>query len=182
MALEDIGFDDGKVSESSSEGSEEDQQRVRDNAKKAKQVKAQIQKVQKQNKQFAAMLTLLLQLINDDILLGMVFKQLIDHQVSIPAIFAQFLPFLQHKIDIEIYKNMYGVLWEKLPREENLVNLVARLGQVKASSGSLQAIEIGEYVHFVIRYLHRYEVVDWDKMDKEKRKEFHGKVKKELER
>ena len=177
MALEDIGLEEGNISESTSEASEADQQRARDNAKKAKQVRAQIQKAQKKNKQFAVMLTLLLQYIDDDTLLGYVFQQLIDYHVAIPAIFAQFLPFLQNRIETNIYKNMYGALWEKLPQEESLVNLVRWLKTVRTSSQSLQAIDIVEYTHFVVRYLHRYKLVDWEKMDEEKRGELHTEVK-----
>ena len=182
MALEDIGFEEGNISESTSEASEADQQRARDDAKRAKQVRAQIQKAQQQNKQFAEMLTLLLQYITDDTLLGHVFKQLIDYHIAIPAIFAQFLPFLQNRIETDIYKNIYGALWEKLPREENLVNLVGWLKTVRASSNSLQAIDIVEYTHFVIRYLHRYEVVDREKMNEKKRGEMQKEIKKEIQK
>ena len=53
---------------------------------------------------------------------------------------------------------------------------------MKARSKSLQAIDINEYVHFVVRYLHWYEVVDRDKMNEKKREEFHGHVKKHLKK
>lgn len=46
------------------------------------------------------LLSVLLQYVNDDILLGMIFQQLITYKIEATGIFAQFMPFLQGKISL----------------------------------------------------------------------------------
>lgn len=180
MAPEELNLEDGKISESIGEASEEDMQRVREDMGKAKKVRTQIKQIQQQNKQFADMLSLLLQLIHDDELLWYIFGQLIEHKVSPPAIFAQFLPYLQSRIDTETYKNIYGALREQIPTDHTVVTLVAWLKQVRGSSKSMQAITIEEYTPFVLAYLRWMELIDLTALDPQKKAELLKSINLEL--
>jgi len=63
--------------------------------KKAAQIRGQIVQSAQHNTQYAQLLSVLLQYVNDDILLGMIFQQLITYKIEATGIFAQFMPFLQ---------------------------------------------------------------------------------------
>jgi hypothetical protein len=180
MSPEELNLEEGNISESTSEASEEDLQRVREDMTKAKQVRGQIQDMQKQNKQFALMLSLLLQLIDDDKVLNYVFVQLIDQKIPIPAIFAQFLPFLRKRIDIATYQPLYGELREKLPQEETAVSLVARLDTVRSSSSALQQVKVQLYLPFILDYLQWMKVIDMTTLEPEKRTQLEQSIVKEL--
>lgn len=174
------GFEDGNVSESTGEGSEQDIQRVHEATKKAKQVRTQIKNMQNQNMQFALMLSLLLQLINDDKVLGYVFTQLIDQKIPTPAIFAQFLPFLKSHVDIATYQPLYGPLREKMPDTLGVVSLVAWLKEVKGASQALKDIDMKVYIPFVLDYLQWMQVIDLTNLEPEKLQELEQTISKEL--
>lgn len=63
--------------------------------KKAAQMRGQIAQSAQHNMQYAQLLAVLLQYVNDDILLGMIFQQLITYKIEATGIFAQFMPLLQ---------------------------------------------------------------------------------------
>lgn len=180
MAPEEMNLEEGHISESWGEASEEELQRVREDMGNAKQVRAQIKQIQQHNKQFALMLSLLLQFIDDDKVLGYVFKQLIDQKIPIPAIFAQFLPFLRHRIDIATYESLYGELRKKLPKQDTVVSLVDWLKEVRQASSILQSVPIQSYLPFVLDYLHRMQVVDLVALEVEKRSILEATLHKEL--
>lgn len=154
MSIEEFSFeDDGGASESWAESSEWDAQRARDDSAKAQQVRTQIKQIQQQNKQFADMLSLLLQLINDEKVLTHVFAQLTQHHIPIPAIFAQFLPVIRHQIDTSIYAPLYGDLRTMQPDQETVSSMVTWLQHVRSASAALQGMPLSAYTQFAARYL-----------------------------
>lgn len=157
---ENLSLEEGNISESASEASEEDLQRVRESIGKAKQIRGQIITSQAHNKQFAQMLSLLLQAIDDNVLLDMVFNQLIEWKVAIPAIFAQFLPYMKHHVSIDVYQPLYGPLREHLPDQDSLEAVVWWLKRVRTASKSLAQKPIDDYIAFVVRYLWWMKFVD----------------------
>ena len=177
-----FGLDDaGETWESGWEAvSEEAQQRARDDTAKAKQVRTQIQQVSHQNAQFAMMLTLLLQSINNDAILWIVFNQLIEKKVPTPAIFAQFLPYMKTKVAITSYKELYGALWEKIPQETNVSSLVDWLKEVRWASQALQNISLDEYSNFTLLYIEWMWAIDMKILDAEKKEALVNSVRKEL--
>jgi hypothetical protein len=76
--------------------------RVREDMQKAAQMGGQIAQSGKQQKQFAQLLIVLLQHITDEKLIGHIFRQLTVHKASIPAIFAQFLPFIVDHVALNV--------------------------------------------------------------------------------
>ena len=77
-------------------------ERVRESQKKSGQMRGQIAQAGKQQKQFAQLLIVLLQHIVDEHLVGQIFRQLADQKVPIPAIFAQFLPFVIDYVHLQV--------------------------------------------------------------------------------
>lgn len=69
---------------------------------KSAQMGGQIAQAGKKNKQFAQLLILLLQHITDEKLIGHIFRQLTVQKLSIPAIFAQFLPFIVDLVSLQV--------------------------------------------------------------------------------
>lgn len=76
--------------------------KVREDMQKSTQMRGQIAQAGAQQKQFAQLLILLLQHITDEKLIGHIFRQLTVHKTSIPAIFAQFLPFLVNRVALNV--------------------------------------------------------------------------------
>lgn len=177
-----FGLDDaGEGGESGGEAvSEEAQQRARDDTAKAKQVRNEIKQVSHQNAQFAMMLTLLLQNINNDSILWIVFNQLIEKKVPTPAIFAQFLPYMKTKIDVTVYKELYGALRGKIPKETNVSSLVHWLKEVRWVSQALQQISLDEYTEFALLYVEWMWAIDMSLLDEEKKEVLVKSVRKEL--
>ncbi len=94
--------------------SEEELARVREDMKKAAQIRGQIAQAAQHNQQYAQLLGVLLQQVNDELLLGHIFKQLIVYKVEPTGIFAQFMPYLDGKIDLEPYHVMFESIWTRV--------------------------------------------------------------------
>ncbi len=81
--------------------------------RKAAQIRGQIVQAAQHNRQYAQLLAILLQYVDDDILLGNVFQQLIAYKIEATGIFAQFIPFLQGKADLSPYRVMFESIWDQ---------------------------------------------------------------------
>lgn len=95
-----------------SEVSEADLSRVRENAKAAAGMRAQIVQSWKKNTQYAKLLSLLLMYVEDEKLLQIIFKQLVDEKIPVELIVGEFLPYLDLKVDITPLKPLYKDVWE----------------------------------------------------------------------
>lgn len=84
--------------------------RVREDAKRSAQMRAQIQQAGQQQKQFAQLLILLLQRVTDEQLIRHIFRQLVDEKLPIPAIFAQFFPRIHDKVQMSVKEWPFAVL------------------------------------------------------------------------
>lgn len=110
---EELGFiETWNGAEGWSEVSEADLSRVRENAKAAAGMRAQIVKSWKKNTQYAKLLSLLLMYVEDERLLHILFKQLVDQKIPVELIVGEFLPYLHLKVDITPLKPLYQSVWE----------------------------------------------------------------------
>ena len=105
---------------------------------------------------------------------------MVDYKVSIPAIFAQFLPYLQDKIDINVYHELYQWLRAKLPTEKTVSSTVTWLRDVRSASTSLSAISLESYTLFVVSYLWWTGVVDTAALDVTQEQELEKGIKSTL--
>jgi hypothetical protein len=144
---------------------------------KSQQIKRQIAASQQQNRQYAIMLTILLQQVEDELLLGLIFSQLTEYDLSVPAIFAQFLPVLQTELTAEQYTTWYdGEIVNKLPNfPVSISALVEWLEEVRTTYEEMHIVPMDIYVRFVLRYLVVFEVVT--EMSGERRGELEQVIK-----
>jgi hypothetical protein len=126
------------------------------------------------------MLSILLQHIHDESILAMVFRQLVELKVPTPAIFAQFLPYLRTRVDIQQYETLYGSLRQQMPQTLQVSSLVHRLATVRKASQALQSISGDVYLSFVLDYLQWTKLIDLATMEAEKQDALRASVKKEL--
>ena len=126
------------------------------------------------------MLSILLQHIDNESVLAMVFRQLVELNVPTPAIFAQFLPYLRTRVDVRQYAALYGALREQMPENLQVSSLVHRLATVRKASQALQSIESDTYLTFVLDYLQRTNLIDLQTMEPEKQDALRVSVEKEL--
>ncbi len=152
MGIEDVGMLDGNVQEGNAWVSEEEQARVREDMKKAAQMRGQIAQSAQHNMQYAQLLSVLLQYVNDDILLGMIFQQLITYKIEATGIFAQFMPFLQGKISLDPYRVMFESIWDHAVAVDHTPeSLVEYMSLLRRGSEEIRKIPIGEYREMIVR-------------------------------
>lgn len=141
MGIDDIGLSEGNVREQVGEASEEDIARVREDMRKAAQIKGQIAQSVAHNKQYAQLLTILLQHISDEQLLGAIFQQLMVYHIEPTAIFAQFMPVLKLQIDLTPYHVMFEEIRERVqttpPTAEGIIDYLKRLRQASEPIGAI---------------------------------------------
>jgi hypothetical protein len=151
-----------------SEISQEQVDRVRENQWQARKVWAQIKHLQKQNSQYAKLLALLLQYIDDDQLLWYIFQQLVDDKVDPVIIFAQFLPIMERYIDVSRLEVVYKALRDtKNAYNHDVESVVNRFKTVRRHYTVLWKLDQDEYVWLILRWLQVEEIVDQQVLSEE---------------
>lgn len=165
---EEIGGLDVAWGWEASEVSQEQLDRVRENQWQAKKIWAQIKHLQKQNSQYAKLLALLLQYIDDDQLLGYIFQQLVDEKIDPVIIFAQFLPMMERYIDVTSLEVVYKSLRDtKNAYQHDVESVVNRFQTVRRHYTSLWKIDQDEYVWLILRWLQVEWIVDEEGLSEE---------------
>lgn len=117
---------------SDTEVSEDELVRVRENMHQAAQLQGQIAQTSKQSKQLAQLLVLLLQHITDERLIDDIFVQLTEHKIPIPAIFAEFLPRLVDKVQLNVSGWPFAsLLPQARTMTHSLEGVVGRISTIK---------------------------------------------------
>ena len=164
-----------------SEVSQEAIDRVRKNMWQSKKVGAQIKSLQHQNSQYATLLSLLLQWINDDQLLGHIFHQLVDYKIDPVIIFVQFLPIIERHIEVWGLETLYEDVWKEFTSYTSTISgVVEWMTAVRKRYESLYYIESDQYISFVKRRLEVEWIVDFSSLEQEKIKELDVLLQKEF--
>lgn len=116
------GFEAGNVKEQASEASEADVARVQETLQKAKQMRGQIQQQSQQNRRVAELFSMLLQYVDDNTLMAMLYEQYVTHKIAIEHIFAQFLPWIMKYRDLGEYGGVFGQVWHTADRMDTSVS------------------------------------------------------------
>lgn len=155
--------------------------KVREDMQKSAQMRGQIAQAGVQNKQFAQLLIILLQHITDEKLIGHIFRQLTVHKASIPAIFAQFLPFLVWRVALNVSS---GPFVELLPKAKamhsSLEWLVEWMKGVQNTFPHLAKQSTDQKAAFVIDLAQAYNFTHLEQLDEQKRDELWELVRKEV--
>ena len=155
--------------------------KVREDMQKSAQMRWQIAQAWVQNKQFAQLLILLLQHITDEKLIGHIFRQLTVHKASIPAIFAQFLPFLVGRVALNVSS---GPFVELLPKAKamhsSLEWLVEWMKWVQKTFPHIATQSIDQKASFVLDLAQAYNFTHLEQLDEAKREELWDLVRREV--
>lgn len=155
--------------------------KVREDMQKSAQMRGQIAQAWAQQKQFAQLLILLLQHITDEKLIGHIFRQLTVHKASIPAIFAQFLPFLVDRVALNVNAGPFVELLplaKSMPR--SLDGLVSWFKKVNTVFAHLGKQEGDQKASLVIDCAQTYGFTNLEQLDEAKRDELWELVRKEV--
>lgn len=163
----------------SAEASAEEVARVREDMQKSAQMRAQIQQAGQQQKQYAQLLILLLQRVTDDILVGHIFHQLVDYKLTIPALFAQFLPRIHDKVQLNVQEGPFARLMPLAQQmERSIGGVVSRFKIVNEQFTPLAWYP--KRTELVLDVLRAYQLVDMTTLAAEKQQELEALVKKEI--
>lgn len=155
--------------------------KVREDMQKSTQMRGQIAQAGKQNKQFAQLLVLLLQHIVDEKLVGHMFRQLTVQKFSIPAIFAQFLPFIVDHVQLQVSEWPFAELLPKaksMPR--SLEWLVERMKKVLIAFPQLTKQTEDQKASLVIDLAQIYDFTHLEQLSEDQRRDLWELVKKEV--
>ena len=145
------------------------------------QMRSQIAQGGKQNKQFAQLLVLLLQHITDEKLIGHIFRQLTVQKISIPAIFAQFLPLIVEYVQLQVTSGPFAELLPKAKTtQKSLDGIVSRCKQVYALFPQLAAQTVDQKTSLIIDIAQAYQFTRLEDLTEEQRTNLRDLVKKEI--
>lgn len=156
---------------------------VREQLGQAAKVQGQIAQAGKQNQQFAQLLLLLLQHIADEKLIGHIFRQLTVLKIGIPAIFAQFLPFIMEYVHMQVSSWPFAELLPKakqMPR--SLDGLVTWMHDVFLVFPQLTKQTEEQKASLVIDLAQTYEFTNLEKLSEDQRTELRELVKSEMKK
>lgn len=175
-----LSIDSGLGTTTGKEGTEVSAEavvKVREDMAKAAQMWGQIAQSTKQNKQFAQLLVLLLQYVTDNNMVDHIFLQLTQHRVPIPTIFAEFLPFIHDKVQLNVSS---GPFVELLPKAKAMTydfeGLLVRYGTLFQHFAFLKNLWTTYLCKLIIETAHAYEFVDLAKVDQKARNELLDRV------
>lgn len=155
--------------------------KVREDMQKSAQMRGQIAQAGKQNAQFAQLLILLLQHITDEKLIGHVFRQLTESHFSIPAIFAQFLPFIVDHVQLQVTAGPFADLLPKAQQmDRSLEWLVGWMKWVYATFPQLAGQQTDQKASLVLDLAQVYEFTRLESLDEQQRKDLRELVKREV--
>lgn len=155
--------------------------KVREDMKRSSEMRGQIAQAGKQNKQFAQLLVLLLQHVTNEKLVGHIFRQLTVEKFSIPAIFAQFLPFIVDHVALNVSAGPFAELLPKakqMPR--SLEWLVGWMKSVLAVFVQLHKQTQDEKASLVVDIAQTYGFTHLEDLPEEKRTELRELIKQEM--
>lgn len=179
MSPEEIGWLEPVSWGQSAEVSAEEVARVREDIQKSAQMRAQIQQVGQQQTQYAQLLILLLQRVSDDKLIGHIFHQLVEYKFPIPTLFAQFLPRIHDKVQMNVQEWPFAVLVPAAQQmDQSIEGVVKRFNMVNKQFAIL--VDYPQRVALVTDILSAYQLVDMTILSPEKRHELEELIKKEI--
>ncbi len=174
-------FESWNVKEQASEASEQDVARVQETLQKAKQMRGQIQQQVQHNRRVADLFAMLLQYVDDDALMALLYEQFMQHQVSIEHMFAQFLPRIMKIRSLAGYEDMFDQIWWDVERMEMSVSgVVAYLVRVRALYTDVGALPAGSYTRIVVGVLRWSHILNVAELGEDKQAEFKATIRKEL--
>lgn len=154
------------------EATDENIKKTEEDLAQAQLIRAQIQELQSHNSNYAWMLSLILTYVDDEVM-QCLSKQLNTYQVSIPAVFAQVVPFMADKTELaeyfEQYPDIAAAMHEYTP---TLTGIVSYLQLARQLHQELTNEPLTSYVQFVTAYADMLDLIDRSTRDAEKLQEF----------